>query len=87
MPKVFLFVTLFLASAIGYCQVQPITISGTVTDAETGEFLVYATVGLIGIPVGTISNAKGEFDFHIPEHYAAETVQISMILVMRKGIH
>lgn len=79
MQKVFLLFTLFFISAVGYGQDKTITISGRVTDIETGETLVYATIGLVGIPVGTISNAKGEFDFHVPEEYAAETFQISMI--------
>lgn len=79
MRGVFLLFTLFFIAAYSYSQNKAITISGTVTDAETGEVLTYATIGLIGLPVGTISNAKGEFDFHIPEEYAAETFQISMI--------
>ncbi len=79
MRKVFLFFTLFFIYIIGYSQVKTITISGRVTDIETGEVLTYATVGLVGIPIGTISNAKGEFDFHIPIEYVAETFQISMI--------
>lgn len=79
MPKVFLLFTLFFISTFGYGQINIITISGKVTDAETGEILTYATIGLVGISIGTISNAKGEFDFHFPEKYAAETFQISMI--------
>lgn len=78
MRSVFLFIVIFYATyTLG--QDRTITVSGKVTDAETGEALTYATVGLIGIPIGTISNAKGEFDFHIPEEFAVETFQISMI--------
>jgi len=79
MQQVFLFFSLFFVSMIGYSQVETITISGRVSDIETGEVLTYASVGLVGIPIGTISNAKGEFDFHIPEEYVAEIFQISMI--------
>jgi carboxypeptidase-like protein len=79
MLRIFLVWVLFLLPMLNYGQVETITISGKVTDAETGEVLTYATVGLIGIPIGTISNAKGEFDFHIPEEYAVETLQITMI--------
>lgn len=70
---------IFFASLPLRGQDKTITISGKVTDAETGELLTYATVGLVGIPIGTISNAKGEFDFHIPSKYAAETFIITMI--------
>ncbi len=70
---------LFIYTTTLLAQQKTITISGKVTDKETGELLIYATVGLRGLPIGTISNAKGEFDFYIPIEYAAETVQISMI--------
>lgn len=79
MWRIFLPLILFFIPVLCYGQVKTITISGKVTDAETGEFLTYATIGLRGIPIGTISNARGEFDFHMPEEYAAETFQISMI--------
>ncbi len=79
MRIIFLFYASFFISTLAFGQVNTITISGKVTDAETGETLTYATVGLVGIPTGTISNAKGEFDFHIPAEYAVETFQISMI--------
>ncbi len=79
MQKLILILSLLVYTFGAYGQDKTITISGTVTDGETGEVLTYATVGLIGIPIGTISNAKGEFDFHIPGEYAAETFQISMI--------
>lgn len=73
----FLLIIFYTTYSLG--QDRTITVSGKVTDAETGEVLTYATVGLVGIPIGTISNAKGEFDFHIPEEFAVETFQISMI--------
>lgn len=74
-----IFLLLFMCSSRLWSQDKTITVSGKVTDAETGEILTYATVGLVGIPIGTISNAKGEFDFHIPARYAAETFIITMI--------
>lgn len=41
------------------------TIRGKVIDAEDGEPLPFATIGLEGTTVGVISNTIGEFDFHI----------------------
>ncbi len=76
---------LFFLALLSFCvtnllaQQKTITVSGRVTDIETGEALIYASVGLRGLPIGTISNTKGEFDFHIPKEYAAETLVISMI--------
>lgn len=58
---------------------QDITISATVVDKETNEPLGYASVGLKSVPIGTVSNANGEFDFHMPAEYRNEVVVISML--------
>ncbi|MCB0496714.1 MAG: carboxypeptidase-like regulatory domain-containing protein [Cyclobacteriaceae bacterium] len=77
--KVTFLIGLIFIVGIALGQEKSITISGKVTDSETGEVLPYATVGLIGLPIGTITNSQGEFDFHIPAMYSAETFQITMI--------
>ena len=58
---------------------QDITVSATVVDKETNEPLEYASVGLKSIPIGTISNGQGEFDFHMPAEYRNEVMVISML--------
>ena len=58
---------------------QKITISGKVVDKETREPLTFATVGINGKPIGTITNLQGEFDFHIPQEYRNEIFLISML--------
>lgn len=58
---------------------QKITISGKVTDRETGEPLPFASVGIRGKSIGTISNLQGEFDFHIPTEYRNEIIVVSML--------
>lgn len=58
---------------------QGITISATVVDKETNDPLGYASIGLKSIPLGTISNDQGEFDFHIPGEYRNEVMVISML--------
>ena len=58
---------------------QDITISATVVDKESNEPLGYASVGLKTVPIGTISNANGEFDFHIPAQYRNDVMVISML--------
>ena len=77
--KVTFLIGLIFSVGFSLAQEQSITISGKVADAETGEVLPYATVGLVGLPIGTITNAQGEFDFHIPTTYIAETFKITMI--------
>lgn len=58
---------------------QRATISARVTDAETGESLGFASVGIKSQPIGTISNADGEFDFHFPISLRDDTLVISMM--------
>nr|WP_236676082.1 carboxypeptidase-like regulatory domain-containing protein [Chryseolinea lacunae] len=48
-------------------------------DNETQEPLTYASIGIKGKPIGTISNLQGEFDFHFPSEYRNELLIISMI--------
>jgi hypothetical protein len=58
---------------------QSLTISARVHDQETGEALGFASIGIKGRPVGTISNAYGEFDFHFPLEMRNDTLVISML--------
>jgi len=58
---------------------QDITVSATIVDKETNEPLGYASVGLKSAPIGTISNAEGKFDFHMPADYRNEVLVISML--------
>lgn len=58
---------------------QTITISGKATDRATGEPLPFASIGVKGKPVNSITNLQGEFDFHIPAEYRNEILVISML--------
>jgi hypothetical protein len=58
---------------------QKLTLSARVLDNETQEPLTYASIGIKGKPIGTISNLNGEFDFHFPSEYRNELLIISMI--------
>ena len=58
---------------------QKITITGKVVDRETKEPLVFASIGINGKPIGTITNLQGEFDFHIPAEYRNEMLAITML--------
>lgn len=72
-----LFLALFLLSTLTVAQ--DITISGRVTDAETKEPLPFASVWIKSKTIGTITNAQGDFDFHIPAEFRNETLVISML--------
>lgn len=58
---------------------QNLTISARVVDSENGENLGFASVGIKGIAMGTISNGQGEFDFHFPETHRNDILVISMM--------
>lgn len=58
---------------------QTITISGKVQDKETKEPLPFASIGVVGTSLGTISNLSGEFDFHIPQTYRNNLIAINML--------
>jgi hypothetical protein len=75
--KKLLFVLFLLISGMAWCQ--KITISGKAIDAETKEPLTFASIGLKGKSIGTITNLQGEFDFHIPQEYRNEILVISML--------
>jgi hypothetical protein len=58
---------------------QSLTISAKVRDRDTNEALGFASVGVKGQPIGTISNGQGEFDFHVPLEMRNEILVISML--------
>jgi hypothetical protein len=63
----------------GAAHGQNLTISAKVLDRETKEPLSFASVGIKGKPIGTITNLQGEFDFHFPDGFRQETFVISML--------
>ncbi len=58
---------------------QKIIISGTVLDKDTREPLPYASLGIAGKSIGTITNLEGAFDFYLPPEYRNEILVISML--------
>ncbi len=77
MAKKLLFLLFVFISVAGWSQ--NLTISAKIQDAETKEMLGFASVGIKGVPIGTISNAQGEFDFHFPPELRNDILVISMM--------
>ncbi|MBS1950639.1 MAG: hypothetical protein OJF59_000860 [Cytophagales bacterium] len=75
--KGFLFCGLVLM--VNLLLAQKITISGKVIDHDTKEVLPFATVSIIGKPIGLIANEQGEFDFHIPVDYRNDLISVNML--------
>ena len=55
------------------------TITGKVTDAVTGEPLVYVSIGVMTTTIGTITDEKGNFNLEINEKPIGALVRFSMI--------
>jgi hypothetical protein len=60
-------------------QGQKITLSGKAIDNETKEPLPFATIGIKGKSIGTITNLQGEFDFHLPQEFQNDLLVINML--------
>jgi hypothetical protein len=63
----------------GFSFAQQITITGKIVDGETKEALPFASVFISGKTIGVVSNAQGEFDFHIPADMRNDIFAVSMI--------
>lgn len=57
---------LFMGSMI-YAQGQDVEISGTVTDASTGETLPSVNIMFVGSDIGTTTNLDGEYSLTVPD--------------------
>ena len=60
-------------------QAQKITLSATVQDNQSQEPLPFASIGIKGKSIGTISNLQGQFDFHFPAEFRNDILVISML--------
>lgn len=77
MRNLFLFCMILVVSFS--LQAQRITISGKAIDKDTKEPLPFATIGIKGQSIGTITNLMGEFDFHISSELRNDLFVINML--------
>ncbi|PKP06707.1 MAG: SusC/RagA family TonB-linked outer membrane protein [Bacteroidetes bacterium HGW-Bacteroidetes-5] len=61
-----LFTGLLLVVAVGFASAQNIQVTGTVTDAKTGEPVVYASVQLKGTVTGAATDLMGKYTISAP---------------------
>jgi len=72
--------TIMLAAlSFGSLTAQRQLITGRVFDERSHEPLGFASVSIVGKPVGTVTNAAGEFDFYISEEYKNDSLVISHV--------
>lgn len=70
---------IFLVLCTCLSHAQTITISAKIVDKETKEPLPFASIGIKGRPIGTITNLNGEFDFHIPIEFRNDVLAVNML--------
>lgn len=73
------FTLIFLLGVVFASEAQRLTISGKVVDKETKEPLPFASLGVKGKSIGTITNLQGEFDFHLPSEFSNDVFIINML--------
>lgn len=56
-----------------------LTISGITCDRAGKSTIAFASVGMVGKTVGTLSNANGIFELKVPEKLAADSIKFSAI--------
>ncbi|MBK5279621.1 MAG: carboxypeptidase-like regulatory domain-containing protein, partial [Bacteroidia bacterium] len=76
MNKIPLLLLFFIGAS---AMAQKITVSAKVIDKETKEPLIFASVGILDKPIGTISNMQGDFDFYLPLEYRNNILIISTL--------
>ncbi|MDZ7607036.1 MAG: carboxypeptidase-like regulatory domain-containing protein [Cyclobacteriaceae bacterium] len=76
MKRILPFTFLFFSFCL---HAQQIFLRGKITDAETGEGISFAHVGICGKSIGTVANDLGIFEFRIPAGSVADTVCASAI--------
>ena len=70
---------LLCALASGPLRAQTRLITGKVFDSHSHTPVAFASVRISGKPIGTVTNANGEFDFHIPETCLSDSLIISHV--------
>lgn len=69
---------IFLLSIVS-ARCQNLLIAGKVFDAKSREPLAFASVGIVGKSLGTVTNANGKFDFFIPREFSSDSIVISHV--------
>ena len=58
---------------------QELVISGTVYEKNSREAVPFANIGISGQSIGTVTNERGEYEFHLPSKYQSDTLTVSCI--------
>jgi len=79
----FLFVSIFICIILtaGYQAgaQNKIDFKGRILDSETNKPLSFVSIGIPKSGTGVISNEFGEFNYHVPENFVYDKIQISLL--------
>jgi thiol-disulfide isomerase/thioredoxin len=78
MKKFLPFLFLLIISAAYSRQRLPRIIEGRLTDVQTKEGIPYASIGILGYPIGTSSNAEGFFMLKVPGEIISKDFKIKI---------
>ena len=67
MHRIIIIILFLMASLVPIIGQDDITLSGTISDKETGETLIGATVGIPSLAIGTTSNEYGFYSLTVPQ--------------------
>lgn len=64
----------------------PLSLSGKITDRETGEALQYATIGIRHRGKGTVTNSNGEFILKVTSQCINDTLSVSYVGYLSRSV-
>jgi len=75
----FVYTCLLLTLTLRVGAQNKIDFKGRILDCETNEPLSFVSIGIPRSGTGVISNEYGEFNYHVPENFEYEKIQISLL--------
>lgn len=79
MKRIYSIICLFVLFSVSGLAQQRFTLSGVITDGETGETMIGATVSVPALDAGTITNEYGFYSLTLPEQSDSITVNFSYV--------
>jgi hypothetical protein len=75
----FAFICILLSLTLLAKGQNRIDFKGRILDSETKEPLSFVSIGIPHSGTGVISNEYGEFNYHVPENFESDKIQISLL--------
>jgi len=79
MKRLLFLIILFVFFAVKIVNGQDYIILQGLIQGKNNKSLGYASIGIVGTTIGTVSNTEGTFVFKIPKKYNEKTLKVSML--------